>query len=258
VSGPERRGPDRPDPDRLNPERRGPERRERLARARLMLLFTPEVVRPGAEPLALLELLLPWIDVVQVRVKEPGQALAPARATLELTRAVRRRLDACGSPALLIVNDRVDVAGLLADEVDGVHLGADDAPVELARRLLGPDALIGLSTHSPAEAARAQGLEVDYLGFGPIHPTRTKGYAHGLGVEAAWIASRAGPLPLFPIGGIEPSNAGELTEIGRAAVSAALLAAADPAGAAAALRAQLEEPDAGPLPGQGSRSSASP
>jgi thiamine-phosphate pyrophosphorylase len=121
---------------------------------------------------------------------------------------------------------------LLRAGLDGVHLGADDAPPELARELLGPDVLIGLSTHTAADVARAEELPVDYLGFGPIHATETKGYRQGLGAEAAWIAAQASALPVFPIGGIEPSNAAELAEVGRAAVSRAVLAAEDPGAAA--------------------------
>ena len=77
-----------------------------------------------------------------------------------------------------------------------------------------------------------------------MHATRTKGYEHGLGSECCWIASEASPLPLFPIGGIDRSNAQELARVGRAAVSSAILAAPDPARAARELRALLES-DAG-------------
>lgn len=207
----------------------GAERRARLERARLMLLFTPELCPAGSEPLAILERALPHLDVIQVRIKEPGLGTAPARSTCDWARHVLALVARRESDALVLVNDRVDVAATLANEgLAGVHLGADDAPPELARELLGPHALIGLSTHSARDVTRAEGLPVDYLGFGPVHPSETKGYARGLGSEAAWIAAQASARPLFPIGGIDATNAGELAAIGRAAVCRAILGAADP------------------------------
>lgn len=211
------------------------ERRARLGAARLMLLYTPEACRAAA-PLVVLERALPFVDVVQVRIKEPGLGTSPARALLETTRAVLALRARLALPVLVLVNDRVDVARALAAEgCDGVHVGADDTPPALARAELGPEALLGLSTHSAADVVAAGDEPLDYLGFGPVHASRTKGYARGLGSEAAWIAAQATPLPLFPIGGIDASNADELAEIGRAAVSSAVLAAQDPARAAAEL-----------------------
>jgi thiamine-phosphate pyrophosphorylase len=216
--------------------------RERLRTARLYLLFTPQVCRKR-DPLAVLEALLPHVDVLQVRIRGTPATSAPtaARESFEWTERV---LDVCaahpGIEVPVLVNDRVDVARALRERgCAGVHLGQEDAPPELARELLGAAALIGLSTHSSAQVARAQLEPVDYLGFGPVHATSTKGYGRGLGPEAAWIASGGSSLPVFPIGGIDGSNAGELEEVGRAAVCAALLAAPDPARAARELRALL-------------------
>jgi thiamine-phosphate pyrophosphorylase len=220
--------------------RSGAERRERLARARLMLIFTPELCPPGSDPLEVLARALPALDAIQVRVKDPELGTSPARAACDWTARVLELAGRARSDALVLVNDRVDVAAALAGAgVDGVHLGADDAPGELARALLGPDLLVGLSTHGAADVALAEELPVDYLGFGPIHATATKGYARGLGSEAAWIAARTSSRPLFPIGGIDATNASELVEVGRAAVGRAILAAADPARAARAIAALL-------------------
>jgi len=213
--------------------------RERLGRARLMLLFTPELAL-GRDPLAALALALPALDVVQVRLKsaEHPAGASPARELLEWAERV---LAVVEDRALVLVNDRVDVCTALLDlGVAGVHLGHRDTPPEEARRLLGPDPLIGLSTHSAGDVARAAELPVDYLGFGPIFPTATKGYARGLGPEAAWSAAQAASVPLFPIGGIDPENASELETIGRACVGSAILGARDPAAAARAIRAALE------------------
>jgi thiamine-phosphate pyrophosphorylase len=220
--------------------------RDRLGDARLYLLFSPSACA-GRDPMAVLEAALPHVDLVQVRIKPVAGAGAPvnetseARATFEWT--VRVLELAALHPGLeipVIVDDRADVARALAERgCAGVHLGQDDAPPHAVRALLGPDLLIGFSTHSYAQVAAALDEPVDYLGFGPIHATSTKGYARGLGGEAAWIAARASVLPLFPIGGIELSNALELEGVGRAAVSSAVLSAADPARAARELRAAL-------------------
>lgn len=211
-----------------------------LAGARLMLVFTPAACGER-DPADALERALPAVDVVQVRVKPAGAGPSPARETLEWTRRALALCECLGRAApLVIVNDRVDVAEALADEgCAGVHLGQGDTPPTGARELLGANALIGLSTHDARQVVRSQELPVDYLGFGPIHPTRTKGYGRGLGSEAAWIASEACALPLFPIGGIDAQNAGELAPVGRAAVSSAILAAADPERAAEAIRRSL-------------------
>ena len=227
--------------------------RDRLRDARLYLLFTPSLCG-GRDPLEVLEAALPFLDVIQVRPKAPDRDLDPARPSQGLAARTSARevhdwsvrvLDLLEAyPALripLIVNDRVDVARTLLERgCAGVHLGQDDAPPRLARELLGPEPLIGLSTHSAAQVALALDEPVDYLGFGPVHATPTKGYARGLGPEAAWIAAQASAVPVFPIGGIGPENAGELDDVGRAAVSAALLRAADPERAARELRALLE------------------
>lgn len=222
------------------------ELRDRLAGAQLMLIFTPELC--GArEPLAVLDALAGEVDVVQVRPKSIAhgerEAVASdpaceARATFEWTRRVLDSLASRDDAPLVLVNDRVDVAMALED-CDGVHLGQGDLPASEARALLGEAALIGLSTHDMPQVVRANEAPIDYLGFGPIFATSTKGYAHGVGPEACWIASSGSELPIFPIGGIDCTNAGELGALGRAAVSSALLAADDPAQAARNLRAEL-------------------
>lgn len=216
------------------------ELRRRLAAARLYLIFTPGLVT-GREPLEVLEAALPHVDIVQVRPKGAGLAArSDARETLEWTERVLALVERLRSEALVLVNDRVDVArALLERGVAGVHLGQDDTPPRVARELLGSAALLGLSTHSGAQVIAALDEPVDYLGFGPIHATATKGYARGLGAEAAWIASQAASVPVFPIGGIGLAQASDLAEVGRAAVSSAILTARDPAAAARALRESL-------------------
>jgi thiamine-phosphate pyrophosphorylase len=217
--------------------------RRRLADARLMLLFSPELCAPR-DPLEMLEAVLESVDVVQIRPK-PAASSAPcsARDTYEWC---ARALDLLSArPALdvlVIVDDRVDVAAALRERgCAGVHLGQDDCPVGVARAVLGPGSLIGFSTHDMRQVAFASDMEVDYIGFGPIHATRTKGYTRGLGSEACWVASEASSRPVFAIGGIDAANAGELSRVGRAAVGSAILAADDPAHAARELRELLSE-----------------
>lgn len=226
--------------------------RGRLADARLYLVYTPGLAA-RRDPLEALEAALPHVDLVQVRPKpadlglDPRTGSAPrlattdARELYELCLAVADVVAAArAGHVLVIANDRVDVArALLGRGIAGVHVGQDDAPARLARDVLGPDALVGLSTHSMAQLARALDEPVDYLGFGPIRESATKGYSRGLGPEAAWIASQAAPLPLFPIGGIGLAEAEDLREVGRAAVSSAILGADDPGAAARALRELL-------------------
>jgi thiamine-phosphate pyrophosphorylase len=137
--------------------------------------------------------------------------------------------------ALLIVNDRLDVA--LAAGADGVHLGQEDLPLEAARRLA-PELLIGISTHSDAEMDAASGA--DYLGFGPVFPTRSKPGArlpppHGLaGLRRAVQRAKA---PGVASGGITAATARDVARAGAACVAAIgeLCQAPDPAAAARAL-----------------------
>jgi thiamine-phosphate pyrophosphorylase len=221
--------------------------REQLERARLLLLFSPEVCKRH-DPLVALEAALPFVDVVQVRPKSlDASGLAPcaARDTFDWCLRVLERIESRSTHDVLVtVDDRVDVArALWSRGCAGVHVGQDDCPAGVAREFLGPEPLIGLSTHSLVEVAAAEDERVDYVGFGPFQPTRTKGYERGLGPEACWIASAASPRPLFPIGGIDRTNVIEIARIGRAAVASAILDADDPARAARELRDLLAAGD---------------
>lgn len=199
------------------------------ARFQLCLILSRELCR--MPPLQVLEQAIRGgVDLVQLREKTlpPREFAAWARDALAVSQAL-------GVP--LVVNDSVKVA--LAAGAAGVHLGQDDLPPAHARRDLGPQALIGWSTHTIAQLDEALRLraEVDYVGFGPAFPTATKGYGEGLGPErvreAAQYAAARG-LPLLAIGGITVENRGELAAAG-VAVSAALCGAEDPRGTAARL-----------------------
>ena len=150
--------------------------------------------------------------LIQLRDKHaaPREFYREAAAALEIARDHHARL---------IINDRVDIA--LALKADGVHLGQTDMPPEAARRLLGPAAIIGFSTHNITQAKLATALPVDYLAFGPIFQTSTKEnpdpVAGLLALEE--VRTIKGPLPLVAIGGITITNALEVLTGGADAVA---------------------------------------
>lgn len=163
--------------------------------------------------------------MVQLRRKK-----ASGRALFEW--AVRIQALCREHGAIFIVNDRVDIA--LAMHADGVHLGQEDLPAMAARRLLGPDAVIGVSASSMAEAMAAARDGADYIGLGQIFPTISKEKPNPpLGIEVVRAVKKATGLPIVAIGGIGPDNAVGVMDAGAAgiAVISAVAAAQDPAGA---------------------------
>jgi thiamine-phosphate pyrophosphorylase len=177
------------------------------------------------------ELAREGVDLVQLRAKgwEAGALLACAQELLA-------RLRPLGVP--LLINDRADVA--LAGGADGVHLGQDDLPVRYARQLLGPDALIGWSTHALEEIRRAP-READYLAFGSVFATTTRADSVVVGPAALTAAVAASTLPLLAIGGIRPENVDRLAGLGLAgiAVASGLTRGDSAPGAVPAFRAAL-------------------
>jgi thiamine-phosphate pyrophosphorylase len=138
-----------------------------------------------------------------------------------------------------ILNDRPDLA--LECEADGVHVGQDDAPVADVRALLGPDRLVGLSTHDPQQIDDATAAPLDYIGVGPVHATPTKPARPAVGLELVRYAARHATVPFFAIGGVSPGNVEAIREAGarRVAVVRALTEAPDPALAARTLRGAI-------------------
>jgi thiamine-phosphate pyrophosphorylase len=207
------------------------ERRERLARSRLYLVA--DARRDRGDLAGFLDAVLGGgVDVVQIREKEAeaGEVIRWGREFQEAAKA---------HDALFIVNDRPDVA--LALDADGVHLGQDDLPVDVARRILGPDAIIGLSTHSRDQFDAAP-ADADYLCAGPVWETPTKPGRPAAGLDLIRHAAGSGEdRPWFAIGGIDEDNLGEVVAAGalRIVVVRAITESADPKAAVGALRSKL-------------------
>ena len=122
--------------------------------------------------------------------------------------------------ALFIVNDRCDIA--LAVEADGVHLGQEDLPLDLARTVMGRRKIIGISTHRPEEVMQATQGGADYIGYGPLFPTTTKtAHAAPVGLAGLRDIRALTPLPVFAIGGITPDALGEIAGAGANGVAVA-------------------------------------
>ena len=141
----------------------------------------------------------------------------------------------------LVVDDRVDVA--LAAETDGVHVGQSDMPVELPRKLLGPDKIVGATAKTVPQALEALEQGADYLGVGAIYPTTTKVVTVITSTETLGEICKAVPIPVNAIGGLNRDNLGVLKGIPIAGICvvSAIMKSADPRAAAAGLRQAFDE-----------------
>lgn len=200
----------------------------RLADAKLYVLLT------GSQCSAALDWTIQQAadggaDVIQLREKSLTDRELLARA-----RQVRRWTREAG--VLFVMNDRPDLAVLA--EADGVHLGQDDLPVSAARRMLGPDVLIGVSTHSIEQVRSAVRDGADYIGVGPTFPSTTKQFAHFPGLDFVREAMAETTIPAFALGGIDLYNVAQVAAVGARgiAVSSAIATASDPQSVAVALR----------------------
>jgi thiamine-phosphate pyrophosphorylase len=197
-----------------------------LAEARLYFVTG---IEPGLDRL-LAEAFAGGVEIAQLRDKQ-----ASDDAIVRAGEIFRRRADEAG--ALFVVNDRPELA--LRCGADGVHVGQDDLSVPAVRELVGPDLLIGLSTHSPEQIAAAAGA--DYIGVGPVYATPTKAGRAAVGLELVREAAASAAVPWFAIGGIDLENVDEVVAAGagRVAVVRAIRDAADPRATAAELRRRL-------------------
>lgn len=199
-----------------------------------LCVITDPKLAPGRDHVAIASAALAGgADMIQLRDKagDLRELLSQARAIQELCRS---------HGAIFIVNDRLDLA--LAAGADGVHVGQDDLPAEVARRLLPEGRILGVSTHTRAQAEAARLAGADYIGFGPLFPTGTKdtGYAPR-GLTGLQEVRAATTLPILAIGGITLERVEGVIAAGATApaVISAVVAASDIAGAAAAFRARV-------------------
>ena len=175
------------------------------------------------------------VDIVQLRDKH-----LDARPLLDRARLAAAVCRDHGVPLLL--NDRPDLA--LEAGADGVHVGQDDAPPALARRILGPDAVIGLSTHGPSELDAGVEESVDYVSAGPVEPTPTKPGRPGTGLAyVRYAVDNAGRRPVFVTGGVRPETVPALAAAGARGfvVVRWLTESAEPEVAARALRGAIDK-----------------
>lgn len=174
------------------------------------------------------------VTIVQLREKD-----APTGEFLELAQRLKEILRPYGVP--LIINDRVDIA--LAVDSDGLHIGQSDMPYDIARKLLGPDKIIGLSVESMDDLIAANELDVDYIGISPVFATPTKtDTAVPFGIEGLREAVRLSVHPTVGIGGMNRDTASDVIATGcdGIAVVSAISSAESPRAAAAELRAIVD------------------
>jgi len=195
-----------------------------LADRRLYGIVDLGYVEPKAETVAetTRALLEGGIDILQLRAKNAAEStvLELGRIMLPLTRAAK---------VPLIINDFPHLAAEL--DADGVHLGQNDGDLKIARNIIGPDKIVGRSTHSPDQALCALAEGADYIGFGPIFATPTKPGRPAIGSQdiAGVHRQLGGSFPIYCIGGIKDDNAAALVDAGarRLVIVSGLLLSAD-------------------------------
>jgi thiamine-phosphate pyrophosphorylase len=173
------------------------------------------------------------VDVVQLREKGLSDRDLLARAALVRTVCIDHDVP-------FVLNDRPDLA--LAAGADGVHVGQDDVPATVARQILGPDAIVGLSTHSPEDLVASLDQPVDYVSAGPVTPTPTKPGRPGVGIGYVRQAVMGAGRPVWVTGGASPTTVGPIVAAGARHVVAVrwLTEAADPESAARQLRRAID------------------
>jgi thiamine-phosphate pyrophosphorylase len=214
------------------PEAIGELRRQRLRWARLY--FVCEARPNGADPEALLNAAMAGgVGMIELRDREQPRGVIERSG-----RTFRRLANTYGAP--FIVNDDPHLAVELG--ADGVHVGQDDMDPAEARKVVGPDAIVGLSTHSREQIAAAGEQPVDYISVGPIWETPTKDGRPATGLELIQAAAAIAPRPWFAIGGVDPENVGQVVEAGaeRVCVVRAIRDSESPRQAAESLFATVE------------------
>ena len=183
----------------------------RLAIPRLYAIIDPDQTRGRPAQDVCEELLRAGVRLIQYRDKSSS-----SRLIYETSLCLAPRVREAGG--IFFVNDRADIAQ--AVEADGVHLGQDDLPIELARRVMGPDRWVGASTHDLAQMREADSSSADYVAFGPVFQTSSKQKPDPVvGLEGVRAARKATGKPLVAIGGITAENARSVIEAGADSVA---------------------------------------
>ena len=203
-----------------------------LQRARLYAILDASYTPPETWPTLALQLCEGGTGIFQIRAKT-----LPKETILAAARRLVPLLAERGLP--LILNDHPDLVE--PSGAAGCHLGQDDLGIPEARRLLGPHALLGLSTHSPCQAEAGEALRPDYLGFGPVYATGTKPDYRPIGPEKISAIAGRLQLPFFCIGGLNPDRVSEIRKQGatRVCVVSHLLQAKNPSEAAREILSRL-------------------
>lgn len=175
--------------------------------------ITAEAMSNGRDNMTVVKAMLDaGIKFIQYREKEKT-GLARYEECLKLKKLTAEY------NAAFIIDDFVDLA--IAVDADGVHIGQDDLPVPVVRKLLGPDKIIGLSTHSPEQLEKANEIAdlIDYIGCGPVYATNTKKTAIPVGLEYVKYATEHAKMPFVAIGGIKEHNIHEVYNAGATTVA---------------------------------------
>lgn len=184
------------------------------------------------------KLIAGGVDILQLRAKHSSEEeiISMAAQIQPLAKAAK---------VIFIINDFPHLVQKI--KADGVHVGQDDISVAEARRLAGPDAIVGLSTHSLEQVQKAIAAQPDYIGFGPIFATQTKPDYVPIGIEDIATAQACVSFPIFCIGGITQKNLSEVITAGskRVVIVSELLKSENPEQTARACRAMLTNPNGG-------------
>jgi thiamine-phosphate pyrophosphorylase len=195
-------------------------KKDRLARVNLYIIADKKICEDRRIEDVVIQAIEGGAEMIQYRDKGSSD-----REFLEVASVLQNICERRKIP--FIINDRVDIASFL--KVDGVHLGQDDLPPRIARKILGSGKIIGISTENIDQAKEAEKHGADYVGIGPIFDTLTKKIEKPLSLEIIREAKKNLKIPFFPIGGIDLENLDQVIEAGsrRVAVGSAVICAND-------------------------------
>jgi thiamine-phosphate pyrophosphorylase len=208
-------------------------KKDRLAKVNLYIIADKKICGDKRIEDIVLQAIQGGAQMIQYRDKESSDREFLEQAFVLHNICENRKI-------LFIINDRVDIAAFL--KVDGVHLGQDDLPPRMARKILGSSKIIGISTENMEQAKEAEKHGADYVGIGPIFDTLTKKIEKPIGLEIIKQANEHLKIPFFPIGGINSENLDQIIQAGsrRIAVGSAVISAIDVKSAAKNLAEKIQ------------------